>query len=131
MHGLSPEELKSLNKWPDSRVIDAFEGYGDRVYLMALQDASGVKHKSATDPDVASLVDTYEKLKAELGKRLKLASKALAGTLEDCTRMIAHNTAYRSGALGIPNDEKSNAEIVQAKTDYNSTYVQIETALSK
>ena len=131
MHGLAAEELRELHKWPDARLIDAFEGYGDLVYLMELQDVAGVKHKSATDPDVASLVDTYHKLKGELEKRLKLSSKALATTLEGHTRTIAHNTAYTHGALGIPDDEKSNAQIAQAKADYNSTYVQIETAMSK
>lgn len=129
MHGLSPEQLKELNKWPDARLIDAFEGYSDRVYLIGLQDASGIPHKGISDPDVVSLITTYDALKAELQKRLKLANKELATTLEGHSRAIAHRSAR--GVVGVPDDEKSDAQIAQAKDDYNSTYALIATTLSR
>ncbi|MHA2264276.1 MAG: hypothetical protein ACXAEN_17925 [Candidatus Thorarchaeota archaeon] len=128
MRGLSDAELANLDQWDNLRLINAFARYSDRAYLMALQDASGIANKSNSDPDVATLIKTRDTIRKELEQRLK-ANKSLATTFESYKNAIAHHSAWRARALGIPDDEKSTAEIVQIKSNIDVAYAQIETAI--
>jgi hypothetical protein len=117
MRGLSDAELKELGTWDRKRLLNTWEGYSDRAYLIALQDASGVANKSNADRDVRGVIKTRDALKKEIERRLPTSNQLIV-LLEGYSNAIAHHSAFTALALGIPSDEKNESQIGVVKNDY-------------
>ena len=130
MHGLTQEQINDIPNWNGVKLLNIFERYSDRKYIIGLQNASGVAHKDESDSDVLALHDSCDILEKEVLKRAPgKANRDLLRGLEADSNYIAHDSAWRTRALGIPNNGKNDSEIQQIKDDFMTKREQLESKL--
>ena len=106
------------------------EDFADREYLIDLQNASGIAHKSDADPDVKNFKDSVSALKKEVVERLK--DRIGANVLEELllnSGQLAQCSAWKAGTLGILDPGKTETEIKQIKTILNVQRSRVEDGL--
>lgn len=132
MKGLTQEQINNLKNLDNIKLLNLLEGYSDREYLIDLQNASGIAHKDISDPDVKALKDSVIAIREEIKKRIQGQSNiAILDNDLLLSKQIAHNSACRARALGIPDISKSESEIKQIKANYNTIRTNLEVIIKK
>ena len=121
---LSQNEIKDIPNWSGEKLLDQLEYFSDYKNLIDAQNASGIANKSTADKDVRKLHNDYDVIKTEIFKRLQSVNdrEALA-QMEDYSNAIALHSAR--GALGIPDDGKTENDMQTIKNNYNTNRMEI------